>query len=277
MPVHWFFLPNANSWYSRVRASVLLSLFWSMIACQTGDNDELEPSGYYLVSAVRPHNTGRLLTEAEEAKTRELANAMEFGILHFLDGSKLRSIRDGQLRDERFAIEGVTMTIGDSTFKNVRATEFGFIMTITKRINRTPVDFRHRVYRFKLGDNEQRFSQLAQSIFTQKYPRTEEEIRQRVQQTLAFYALYFQAIHDSKVGHFKPGAVSLPIQYFSHGIGLKTFEFTESWARLYATEEDARKAHRFLSRAISGVDEFPKRDNFVLEYAAIFKEMSENL
>lgn len=128
-----------------------------MAACQTGDGDELEPAGYYLVSAVRSHNTGRLLTEAEEAKTRELAHAMEFGILQFTEEGKLRSIRDGQLREERLAIQGVTMTVGDSTFKNVRATEFGFIMTITKLINKTPVDFRHRVYQFKLGDNEQRF------------------------------------------------------------------------------------------------------------------------
>ncbi len=107
----------------------------------------------------------------------------------------------------------------------------------------------------------------------------ETQIKERIKNALNFYSLYFRIVDEDKtVNSFRPARIYLPIQFYSGGVGVKTFDPNAPWVFLFNNVQDAAKAHDFLQLALKKVGVFPSHGGkFALEYADVLKEMAENL
>jgi hypothetical protein len=108
---------------------------------------------------------------------------------------------------------------------------------------------------------------------------TDEQIKERLRNALKFYGIYFQSINDDKiVNSFRPSRIYLPIDFYSGGIGIKTFNPNAEWVYLFNNVQDASKAYSFLILALKKVGVFPNHaGHFAQEYAEVLTEMSGNL
>jgi hypothetical protein len=104
---------------------------------------------------------------------------------------------------------------------------------------------------------------------------TDDEIRERVKQMLNYYAVYFDLIADRST-YFMPSRVILPIKFYQHGIGLKTFDPESKFARLFYSTEQARFAYYVLEGAIDKAKfDFKDNSSFSREYAQMLEEMAK--
>jgi hypothetical protein len=109
-----------------------------------------------------------------------------------------------------------------------------------------------------------------------KQTETEDKIKERLKHALKFYAYYFENMtKDAQVNSFKPLRIHLPLQFYSGGIGLKSFETNPDWQYLFFNTQDAAKAYEHLNLALKKVGVFPNRGRqFALEYAEVLNEMA---
>lgn len=106
----------------------------------------------------------------------------------------------------------------------------------------------------------------------------EKEVATFLKNVLLYHAVYFETI-ASQTNFFIPDRVPLPFRYFSGGIALKK-EFDSPALPYYLREESQRlMAKELLNMAFdrAKVRGYPSRENFVLEYAVIFRRMAEYL
>lgn len=106
----------------------------------------------------------------------------------------------------------------------------------------------------------------------------EKEVAIFLKNVLLYHAVYFETI-ASQTNFFIPDRVPLPFRYFSGGIALKK-EFDSPALPFYLKEESQRLlAKELLNMAFDRAKNrgYPSRENFVLEYAVIFRRMAEYL
>lgn len=104
---------------------------------------------------------------------------------------------------------------------------------------------------------------------------TEQEIRERVRQMLTYYSVYFDLIADRST-YFMPSRVYLPVKFYQHGMGLKSFDPESKFASLFYSTEQARFASYVLEGAIDKA-KFGFKDNnsFSREYARMLEELAK--
>lgn len=104
---------------------------------------------------------------------------------------------------------------------------------------------------------------------------TEDEIRERVKQMLSYYSVYFDLIADRST-YFMPSRVILPIKFYQHGIGLKTFDPESKFANLFYNTEQAKFANYVLEGAMDKAKfDFKDNSSFSREYARMLEEMGK--
>lgn len=104
---------------------------------------------------------------------------------------------------------------------------------------------------------------------------SENEMRERVKQMLNYYSVYFDLIADRST-YFMPSRVFLPIKFYQHGIGLKTFDPESKFASLFYSTEQARFAYYVLEGAIDKAKfDFKDNSSFSREYARMLEEMAK--
>lgn len=234
--------------------------------------------GTFYVARINVHNKVHGMTEAEKAAIQQLAATLGHGLLHFDSTGYCQSIYYGRYTKDRYLLQSTNLTIRDSTFRDLTLKPNGFAMRLGKRVNGKPVDLEYRAYRLNLGKDADRFLELANAIFRKPAaPQSDEQIRQRVKQTLSFYALFFRAIHDSHIILFKPGIVTLPIKFYYGAIALTPFSATDSWTTLYATPDDAAKAYALLEAAVAQNGRFRHRRSFALGFSTVLDETASHL
>jgi hypothetical protein len=208
----------------------------------------------------------------------------EFEVFQFLPNGNFVGVKDGLFQESKWSLANNVVQLFDGN--NIKSDRLKFTQPIregielqtTKLFNDKPVNFNFQMYRFKLGKNEGIFYNYAQKIFKNiAKAKNDEEIKEKVKNSLNYYSIYFQAISDSKLNGFKPLAVLLPMRFYSGGIGLTEFSEQQHWKRIYYDDKDAKKAYKYLEEALSKVSTYPKRENLILEYSAVFKEMAEKL
>lgn len=108
-------------------------------------------------------------------------------------------------------------------------------------------------------------------------PESEKEIRTRLSQMLLFYADYYELV-TAEASFFIPSRVVLPFKFYQHAMGVTPFNQTSFFAGLFYDDGQAAQAHRLLSTTLENLSgEFPKKDDYVKEYAAFMRMMGERL
>lgn len=103
-------------------------------------------------------------------------------------------------------------------------------------------------------------------------PETGKEMRKRVASMLNYYSDYFKLIGKEAI-YFSPARVPLPFRYYQHAIGLNA-DLSPAFRNLFYNEADAAKAFAILQQAMRDANEFPRDDNFVIEYGLFIKQMA---
>jgi hypothetical protein len=259
-----------------------------LFACQTAADhrngtavDWLRPhysADTYLVTGVQPLPYTTALTATEQQVADSVRNALEFGLFAFAPDSSCDLILRNQLIMSRYRLDGRRLGTSLGTYRNVRQTGYGFTMTVPVQVDLGQIGLRCDLHRIEFGHDKQRALALAKVVFAHPtVPETDEQIRMRVKNCLAFYALYFKAIYANQLNQFKPAAVGMPIRFYNGGLRLANFEDNKPWKGLYANEENAKKAHRCFRKAIKSIKYYPERGHLILEYAVIFDQMSDFL
>ncbi|ANH80544.1 hypothetical protein A8C56_05660 [Niabella ginsenosidivorans] len=99
-------------------------------------------------------------------------------------------------------------------------------------------------------------------------------IAQRVVSLLQYNAVYLKAIADSRADYFNTRRFHLPFSYYNGGVGLRSFDSTSQFAGLFFNTENAREAYALLKENLN-VRPYPRIDNYMLAYAAFFKDLGE--
>lgn len=263
--------------------SGLSLLLW---ACQPASDrlpkgDWLTPrysADTYLVTGVEPLPYTMALAGSAKQAADSVRSALEFGLFVFAPDSSYDMILRNQLMMSRYRLDDRMLWTSLGTYRNVRQTGYGFTITVPVRVDSGAIGLRCDLHRIEFGHDKQRVLALAKVVFTHpSKPETDEQIRVRVKNCLAFYALYFKAIYANQLNQFKPAAVAMPIRFYNGGLRLANFEENRAWKGLYANEENAKKAHRCFRKAIKSVNYYPERGHLILEYAVIFDQMSNFL
>ncbi len=106
---------------------------------------------------------------------------------------------------------------------------------------------------------------------------SENEIRERLIQMLEYYAAYFQLIADES-SFFMPSRVILPLKFYQHGIGLKTFDPESKFAQLFYSTEQAKFASYVLEGAIDRAKfDFKDNSSYSKEYVKMLEELAREV
>lgn len=107
---------------------------------------------------------------------------------------------------------------------------------------------------------------------------TTGQIRSRLAAILNFYAAYYDLISE-KASYFIGKRVQLPLEFYQHGVGLKTKGEDTVLNRFFFSPQQADTAYHYLGRSIDNLyGKFPSSgNNYVKEYAAVMKLMSKEI
>ncbi len=107
-------------------------------------------------------------------------------------------------------------------------------------------------------------------------PESEQLIRQRLSAMLEYYNEYFKMV-SLESAYFLPSRVPLPFSYYQHAIRVKE-ELSPHFVSIFHDSADASKAHEILKETVSNTgDYFPRKKDFVLEYASYMELLSQKI
>ncbi|MCH5600904.1 hypothetical protein [Niabella ginsengisoli] len=110
-----------------------------------------------------------------------------------------------------------------------------------------------------------------------KAPQTSEQIKETLRGLLNYNNLYIRSLYYSSATYVNTKLFNLPFRYYNGGIGLADKLTDEDpFVRLFHTKDDAYTALQMLRKAFPKT-EYERKTNYVLEYAAFMKGLSENL
>lgn len=98
-------------------------------------------------------------------------------------------------------------------------------------------------------------------------------IVQRVVSLLQYDAVYLEAIANSSADYFNTRRFHLPFSYYNGGVGLRNFDSTSRFAGLFFNTDNAKEAYTLLKENLN-VRPYPRIDNYMLAYAAFFKDLA---
>jgi hypothetical protein len=105
----------------------------------------------------------------------------------------------------------------------------------------------------------------------------DDAIRKKLFQMVMYYEQFFRAMLANQIEVLAHRKILMPVAYYSNGIGLKPFEMTVGWEVFFGDQTGAQKAYAMLKKAYDDIPYFPKRSNFFLQYADIFKILAGNI
>jgi hypothetical protein len=106
---------------------------------------------------------------------------------------------------------------------------------------------------------------------------TEAEIKLRLSKMLHYYSDYYLLVTEES-SFFVTTRVMLPFKFYQHSMGIKPFDEHSYFATLFYDRSQAEQAWKYLSLVTSALrHNFPRREDFLLEYAAFMETMSEKI
>ncbi len=106
---------------------------------------------------------------------------------------------------------------------------------------------------------------------------SDEAIRKRLSEMLTYYSDYYKLVVKES-SYFVPERVVLPLAFYQHAIGLRPLKRAPVFANLFFDSTQAVKAHLYLEETLFDLrGKFPRRENYVEEYAIFMKQMAEEV
>jgi hypothetical protein len=101
---------------------------------------------------------------------------------------------------------------------------------------------------------------------------SEEEIRERLAEMLKYYANYCKLLsRESRI--FIPARFIVPVDFYQDAMGLKSFDSTKAFAKMFYNVGQAKEAHYYLDRVFSRLTgKYPSGNDYMEEYG-VFMEM----
>jgi hypothetical protein len=106
---------------------------------------------------------------------------------------------------------------------------------------------------------------------------SDEQLRSRLSDILDYYSHYYKLVAKESI-YFIQTRVPLPFSYYQHAMGMKSFVENSDFTKLFFDNEQASKAYRLLTATMNSLNnEFPRKENFVEEYAEFMGKMAERI
>jgi hypothetical protein len=106
---------------------------------------------------------------------------------------------------------------------------------------------------------------------------TDNEINERMKTMMLYYGYYFSILNASGANIFNETKVCLPIKLYSGGLGMKEIAEVPEFEKILGSKANAIKGAKIMSETFNNDFAYPKRDNYMLEYAEILKTLSSNI
>lgn len=107
-------------------------------------------------------------------------------------------------------------------------------------------------------------------------PETEDELRKRLGAMLNYYSDYFHLIGAESI-YFIPSRIALPFKYYQRAIRLES-EMDDHFKNMFFNDEQAEMAKNILQSTLTNLEDyFPRRKDFVAEYAAYLELMARKI
>ncbi len=106
---------------------------------------------------------------------------------------------------------------------------------------------------------------------------TDIEIKERIKIILNYYGYYFSTLNASGANIFNESKICLPIKLYSGGLGMKEVDEVPEFIKILGSKANAIKGAKVMSETFETDFAYPKRDNYMLEYAEILKTLSSNV
>lgn len=185
----------------------------------------------------------------------------EKGRWHFNPESKSIFIRNAGLGLDFF--KGMLMDIRNDTMRIVENVDLnGEMVNLTWHLKRVDDEYQD-LFRPEL--NAWRKQEVSDTA----------ALRMRLQSMLKFYSGYYKLV-SKESSYFLGSRVFLPFTYYQHAIGLRPFDAESNFARVFSSEQEARRAYDLLSRAVEKqkARRFPSGKDFVIEYAEYLERLA---
>jgi hypothetical protein len=107
-------------------------------------------------------------------------------------------------------------------------------------------------------------------------PESEKQMKHRLADMLQYYSDYYKLV-AKEARYFIPKRVFLPLNFYQHGIGLRSFDEESIFVTLFYNEEQAKQAHQYLGETIQKLKgTYPSdQGSFVVEYSMFLAEMAD--
>jgi hypothetical protein len=110
-----------------------------------------------------------------------------------------------------------------------------------------------------------------------KGPESEKEITARLSGMLKYYSDYCKLLsRESRI--FIPARFVVPVDFYQHALGLKSFDSTKAFARIFYNSSQAKEAHYQLDRVFSRLTgKYPAGSDYIEEYGLFMAMMAREL
>ncbi|MEZ0538693.1 hypothetical protein [Fibrella arboris] len=255
---------------------------WLIVGCQSGADRATTRSdgiqaGTYLLTSVQPLDSQPTLDILSDSTLMSYVRSLAYSLYLFAPDGRCHRIRQGTLEQGRYV--QTALTFGLETYDRIILGKQSLTLVVSRQVGQAKVPLTYKLYRLNLGTDQLRFTALAENVFTHPVrSESDEKLRDRVKNSLYFYSLFFRTIYTNQFNRFKPAAISLPIRYYSGGIRVPVkFDSTASWTALFASVDDARKAHSLYKEAAKKVKRYPAGESMIHEYGLVLADMANAL
>lgn len=214
-----------------------------------------------------------------DEKGLKLISFMDNGEFIQWDSTILRG-RWGIMDESRVVVSGAGK--GFQNFKTVYADGENDEALLTKNlnINGERLQLEWHLKKINSGDALKLFGAEANSWRNKPTaPESEEAMKKRLSQMLAYYGIYFKLISEAS-SYFMPKRVMLPITFYQHAIGIKEFDEEHRFNSLFYQAADTRKGYQLLTAVLNSADfDYPDKDknSYSLEYSYMLTYLSKEI
>jgi hypothetical protein len=223
--------------------------------------------------------TGQLLSLSTLSALDTYADALEYSFLSFNQEGRWWQVANEELQEGQYVFSTNRLKTETDDFYDVRLGKQSLTMSVQRTINGVAVDFRLKAYRLNFSVDNLRFSALAKATFRRPTrSETDAQIRERVKNSLYFYALFFRTIYTNQFNRFKPAAIRIPIRFARLGLRIVyRFDSRANWTTLYAKTADAKKAYDLFRKAQKAAGAYPAGETMIHKFSLALQRMGNAL
>ncbi len=259
---------------------ILVSIIFSCKQTKQTRIDKAQLSGVWVVSNInlidRLFKNFKSVNSSDKSINNQLLN------FYYFDANNNFSVDTGSttIIKGTYKINDsvIVLTSNDSYIKTISYTAMQVADTSKMRLYTDFVTQEDKlVYEFKKVHDVSALNNNWKIILSNN--ATESQIKEKLKNVLSYYASYFKALSDCKIGVFSANRVLLPLQLYNGGVGLKDkSKMTDDFIKLMGSEQNANVSYELLQKCFQAKFEYPEINNdLALEYSKVINHLANSV